>query len=236
MALPETLFRLAEDRGVKQDLLKLVRDIKTPLLLGVEDTSEYGGLGNRIVLFERDKDVVHYDKRSLVPFAEYLPMASLPLWPEALHKRNRFVSGRASGLQDFAGLPVALSVCLEAAIPGWFNESVHQGASLLINISSENWSGPGFDPEQHLQLVQMRAIESRRWMVRVSDAGISTTIDPKGVLSHKQKILHSGFVEKVALETEKTFYVRYGDWIIGLALLVLVMEFVAGYLRREKTR
>ena len=236
MALPETLFLLTEKEGVNDKLLRIVDDIKTPLLVGVEAESAGDGVRNRVLFFEQDAAVAHYDKRSLVPFAEYLPMASLPLWPKLLREGDRFVAGKGGGVVDFAGLSLGLSICLEGAMPGWFNESVRQGASLLINISAENWAGPGFEPEQHLQLVQMRALESRRWVVRVSDAGISTTIDPKGFLSHRQKILDSGFVEKVALETETTFYVRYGDWIIGLALLVLVMEFVAGYLRREKIR
>ena len=236
MALPETLFRFAENKRIEEEFLQMVEHLKTPLLVGVEQAIENDRARNRVLLFEENKDVAQYDKRSLVAFAEYLPMAALPLWPKLLKKGNRFVAGKGVVVVDFADISLGLSICLEGAIPGWFNESVRQGATLLINISAENWSGPGFEPEQHLQLVQMRAIEARRWMVRVSDAGISTTIDSKGFLSHEQKVSDSGLVEKVALETEKTFYVRYGDWIIGLALLSLLMELAGSYLRREKNR
>ncbi|MBJ80776.1 MAG: hypothetical protein CMH60_05600, partial [Myxococcales bacterium] len=67
MALPETLFLLTEKEGVNDKLLRIVDDIKTPLLVGVEAESAGDGVRNRVLFFEQDAAVAHYDKRSLVP-------------------------------------------------------------------------------------------------------------------------------------------------------------------------
>ena len=84
-------------------------------------------------------------------------------------------------------------------------------------------------------LAQMRALETRRWMVRVTDGGISTTVDPKGFLSHNGRSKAGGLVEKVGLAEHKTFYVRYGDWIMALALLLLCVELSWRYQRRKNS-
>jgi len=74
----------------------------------------------------------------------------------------------------------------------------------------------------------MRAIENRRWVLRATNTGITTVIDPFGRL-----IATAPLNQRIALNapygliSDTTFYTRHGDWfayacaIITLAGLLL---------------
>jgi apolipoprotein N-acyltransferase len=235
MVWPEAIFDLITHQDLRERMTDLARTTGIPIMAGVQLENRHHESFNSVLFVEPGKANQHYAKRALFPFGEYLPFKTWSLWPDFLQKANRFHPGRWSGIIHVNEIPVSVSICLEGAKPGWTNDNVRQGAQLLVNVASENWSGPGLEPEQHMGLVQMRALETRRWMVRVTDGGISTTVDPKGFLSHSVRSRAGGLVEKVGLADHKTFYVRYGDWIIPLALLLLCGEFSWRYQRRKNS-
>ena len=105
---------------------------------------------------------------------------------------------------------------------------VHNGAGLIAVITNDAWWGntPG-----HLQLenyARLRAIETRRPIVRSANSGISCIIDPAGA------IVESGPWEQPAVirhsvptQQGLTFYTRYGDCISKIALVLAA--FLLGY-------
>ena len=61
-----------------------------------------------------------------------------------------------------------------------FGDSRRAGAELLINISNDGWFGRSAAPAQHLMMARVRAVESRRWLLRDTNNGYTVAVDPYG--------------------------------------------------------
>jgi apolipoprotein N-acyltransferase len=71
-------------------------------------------------------------------------------------------------------------------------------------------------------------------MIRVTDGGITALVDPKGnFIESLGREGSKGLLGKVALEKKMTFYVRYGNWMLGAAFVFLLAEFFWRYRRRK---
>jgi apolipoprotein N-acyltransferase len=115
---------------------------------------------------------------------------------------------------------LGVSVCFEAIRPGWFNQAVRDGAALLVNVTDDGWFGDSATPEQHLELTRLRAVETRRWLVRASNSGISAFIDPRGEIVASLPVGRVGALEQeVSLANPMTPYTRWGDLPVLLLAL-----------------
>jgi apolipoprotein N-acyltransferase len=86
-------------------------------------------------------------------------------------------------------------------------------ANLLVNLTNDAWFGATVAPRQHARLSQLRAVETRRTLVRVTNTGLTTVIDPRGEMIQELPIFTPGVLTaKVELMEGKTLYVKYGDW------------------------
>ena len=122
-----------------------------------------------------------YDKVHLVPFGEYLPLAVRWALPRALVREvGTFTPGRHTlPLPSPAG-PAGVAVCYEVAYPTLYAAEVANGAAVLATITNDGWYGDSAAPRQHLALAILRAAESRRYLVRAANTGISAVVDPAG--------------------------------------------------------
>jgi len=73
-----------------------------------------------------------------------------------------------------------MQICYEGIFPELAQKQVERGASALLNISNDAWFGNTSAPRQHLNLTILRAVEQGRWLVRSTNTGISTFVDPLG--------------------------------------------------------
>ena len=71
-------------------------------------------------------------------------------------------------------------VCYESGFPNFVRRFARDGADLYVNISNDGWYGRSAAREQHLKIVRMRAVENRRWILRATNDGVTSTIDPAG--------------------------------------------------------
>ncbi|MGH7768467.1 MAG: apolipoprotein N-acyltransferase, partial [Candidatus Binatia bacterium] len=72
-------------------------------------------------------------------------------------------------------------------------------------------------PWAHARLAQWRAIETRRNLVRVTNTGVTTVINPKGeMLDSLPLFTPAVLTAKVEIMEGETLYVRYGDWFAWL--------------------
>ncbi len=163
-----------------------------------------------------------YDKRHLVPFAEYDPLP----WYGGTSRADALVNGgkRAAPL-PIAPFGVGLVICYEVLFPDLVRAGVAQGAQLLVNMSNDSWldHGDGAAPQQHFSMAIFRAIETRRYLVRAASSGVSGFVSPSGEAYARIESGERGaLTASVAPMTEITPYVRFGDaWIFlanGLAL------------------
>jgi apolipoprotein N-acyltransferase len=214
----------------RERLQQHVKQSGTELVIGLpygnEQTGEY--YSSMLVL---GKTPGVYNKRHLVPFGEYVPLASL------LRGLIKFfdlpMSGFSAGAKhqphlEVAGQPLAPSICYEDAFGSEVIDFLPQ-ATLLINGSNNAWYGNSLAPHQHLQISRMRALETARELIRATTTGISALVD-----QHGRIIVRSPEFKTFVLEGEvqprkgATPYVRTGNWPVNgfifatLALLLLL--------------
>ena len=141
---------------------------------------------NSACLFDKNgKEVLHYSKRRLVPFGEYVPFAELPLF-SALRSvtRDQYVPGtEPSPVFEIGGYNFALNICVEDIFPDLAREAAAGGADALINITNDGWFYGTYGPRSHLHAAAWRSIETRRPMLRVTNTGCTVVIDPLGQIT-----------------------------------------------------
>jgi apolipoprotein N-acyltransferase len=70
-------------------------------------------------------------------------------------------------------------------------------------------------------MARMRAIENRRWIVRDTNNGVTTSIDPFGrVILSAPRHMQTSLVARYGYNDELTFYTRFGDLFAMLCGLI----------------
>lgn len=231
---PETSLRayLRHESVYSRRLNDLTFSVGSPLLIGSLDFEPRSRREfNSAFLFSpyvephRPAGMQIYRKRRLLPFGEAVP-SWLP-WQTT----GDFVAAEETGPStlklpsgDAFASEFAPSICFEAIFTGAFNKAVAAGASFLVNITDDGWFGDSDEPYQHLNATILRAVETRRWLVRASNSGISAFVDPQGAVV-ATTMLGSPRVLSHAIKTSSviTPYVRYGNWPVWLALGILAL-------------
>jgi apolipoprotein N-acyltransferase len=185
--------------------------------------------------------VQFYHKSKLVPGTEIIP----PALSSVLNNIDLGGIVGSYGSQDertvfpapatAPGLRLAPLICYESIYGDFAAQYVHNGATLFGLITNDGWwsDSPGY--RQHLAYGALRCIETRRDLARAANTGISAFIDQRGTISHRTGWwVGASSRATVHLNTEETFYVRYGELIgrgaqalavlgvIGLVLVALV--------------
>lgn len=176
-----------------------------------------------------------YSKSHLVPFGEFIPWGFA--WIERVLRipLSNFAPGEP--LQrplSLAGEQVAVNICYEDAFGAEIIRQLPQ-ATLLVNASNVAWFGDSLAPHQHLEMARMRSIETGRYMLRATNSGMTAIIDERGRV---QDVL-AQFTEGVLMGPVRGFagatpYVRYGDWTVGLAAVMLVLGIIGSLSRRSR--
>ncbi|MBL7004082.1 MAG: apolipoprotein N-acyltransferase [Gammaproteobacteria bacterium] len=151
-----------------------------------------------------------YHKRHLVPFGEYMPFRNI------LDFLNQYISIPMSDMQSgenqqplmsVANVKLGVSICYEDVFSRDINQDLPE-ANILINTSNDAWFGDSLAPHQHLQIAQMRAIETGRPMVRSTNTGISAFINHKGaILKQTQQFQVETLTANVTGRTGQTAFV-----------------------------
>ncbi|MGW1900798.1 apolipoprotein N-acyltransferase [Streptomyces hirsutus] len=167
-----------------------------------------------------------YDKMRLVPFGEYIPARSLLGWAtsvgEAAGEDRR--RGTEQVVMDAGGgLRIGPMVCFESAFPDMSRNLAGDGADVLVAQSSTSTFQQSWAPEQHASLAALRAAETGRPMVHATLTGVSAVHGPDGVRVGPWlgTDASTARVYDVPLAHGTTPYVRFGDWPLHAALLVL---------------
>lgn len=171
-----------------------------------------------------------YRKQHLVPFGEFVPFKPLfgPIIAAMQIPLTDFARG-ASTQQPLAvaGQQVAMNICYEDV----FGEEVIRQlpqATLLVNVSNDAWFGDSIAPHQHLQIAQMRALESGRYMLRATNTGVTAIVNEKGRILKQAPVFQTTTLHGMAQGfSGSTPYVRWGNTpfvaLLGGVLLLAVL-------------
>ena len=125
---------------------------------------------------------------------------------------------------DMNGVPIGTAVCYESVYGEFCTGYVRKGARLLTVITNDAWWGntPGY--RQHLNYSRLRAIETRRWVARCGNTGISAIIDPRGrILDHTSWWEPAVLQGSVQLLQGESFFVRYGDMTGRISVFLFLL-------------
>ena len=243
---PETAlpFVYGADREETLWLDGLAREIGGQSLLGVSGLDgQWPGqtLHNRMLLFRDGRPGPWYDKLHLVPFGEYLPLDWLPFlnlgFMEGLiGAAGIYDPGRPQPPMDLPLGPgltrqvrLGLLICFESTFPHLGLDRVRAGADLLLVPTNDAWFGRSRAPGQHLLQAAMRAVETRRPLVRAGNTGISAVIRPSGRITQATELMAVGVFPLTApildrADTGRTPFSRGGRFLApALAVWVGLM-------------
>ncbi len=169
-----------------------------------------------------------YRKVKLVPYAERVPYAETfrfliePLkwsvgissWGKGTKQVLYRIGMRGGDSTSFGGM-----ICYELIYPDYVRGFVRNGADFLVVLSNDSWWGNTSGAYQLAATTGIRAVETRRWILRCANGGISGVLDPAGRLIAGTSMFEAAtFSAVVKTMEEETFYVKYGD-LVGRACL-----------------
>jgi apolipoprotein N-acyltransferase len=94
-------------------------------------------------------------------------------------------------------------------------------------ITNDAWWGNTPGHKQHFLYAKLRAIETRRTILRAANTGFSGIINEKGEVIYKTRYEERTAIRAIVYPNEKiTFYVKYGDYIAYLGLSIFALFFI----------
>ncbi len=230
--LPETAlpaFLGQVPRAYLDELENLARRQQGDMLLGVA-LAEPGNSENGVryangAVSLGNSPEQRYSKSHLVPFGEFVPPGFAWFLALAQIPMSDFTPGaKQQPPMALAGQQVAVNICYEDA----FGEAIIQAvpdATLLVNLSNVAWFGDSLAPAQHLQIAQMRALETGRMMLRATNTGMTAIVGVDGrVQATLPPFTRGALLGEVRGHVGLTPYVRWGNWpVIVFAFLLLVV-------------
>lgn len=216
------------------------------LLTGIEDLKTYGtnklspsarktpegiyyDAFNSAAVIKANQSLQFYNKSKLVPGVESLPTFLNFMAPVFEHfggstgGYGRDTSAVAFHLHNNLSIPAPI-ICYESIYGEYVSTYVQKGANILTIITNDGWWGNTPGHKQHLQYARLRAIETRRWVARSANTGISAVIDEKGNIITTQPWDKAAIIKyNIPLLNGETFYVKFGDYLYKIATLISLL-------------
>ena len=224
----------------------VLKDPSLPALL--EDGSQNREDYNTVILFDEGQIKQTYRKQHLVPFTEYFPYEKeLPALYNILlaNDYNWWLQGDEPVVFESAGVKFSTPICFEDTFGYLSAEFVKNGAAVIINMSNDSWSQKVSAELQHAAMGAVRAIETRKSVLRSSNSGISTLITPDGVMHEKMVPFTMGWHQySVPVFRHEnypdTFYVEHIDLFAHIAVwlseALLAIGLVLFIIEKAKSR
>lgn len=163
-----------------------------------------------------------YYKSHLVPFGEYVPLKQfLPFIAPLVQAVGDFSTGTIERPLTWKAARAGVLICYESVFPEISRQWVNVGANVLINLTNDAWYGKSSAPYHSLAMAVLRAVETRRSLIRSANTGISAFISPTGSIDLQSEIfVPFAAARTVTLLEEKTFFVRYGHFFAPVCLAI----------------
>jgi len=190
-----------------------------------------------------------YDKNVLLAFGEFVPFSEflwgtfdfnfyevIPTAGQVFHGEGARVIGMPFTTDDGVEIDVRIGgmVCYEDIIAEYGLMLAEQRPNMFINVINDGWFGESSAAYHHMAFSVLRAVEHRIPLVRATNTGVSSFIDPVGrILSHTEVTGAETLLEDVpVMPPPTTIYSRIGDVVGWLAWAVICGSIVV--LRRRR--
>ncbi|SDJ86233.1 apolipoprotein N-acyltransferase [Microbulbifer yueqingensis] len=221
--LMSALQRNAEETGI---------DLITGILYDRNDNG-LRVVHNSAAVFGTSPHVYH--KRHLVPFGEYVPLEE---WIrgtiEFFDLPTSFIRSGPDEQQPLnaGGVTWAPLICYEIVYPTLVAQSART-AGVLLTISNDAWFGDSIGPLQHMQMAQMRSLETGRYLVRGTNTGVTAIVNPQGEITDRlPQFQRANMIGQVTAMAGTTPFMALGIF----AVMALAVVMLAGAIMLQRQR
>lgn len=224
--------------------------------LASETASKFGNsdmwvdVSNSAIQLNQKDTVQYYHKSKLVVGVEHFPyMKTLkPLLGDIMLNFGGTVrthvtqKERSVFRNSFNNAVIGPIICYESVYGEFTTGYVKNGANVLFIMTNDSWWGNTDGHRELLQFGNIRAIETRRAIVRSANSGVSAFINQRGdILSSLPYETKGALVGKAKLNNEQTFYTEHGDYLarVGLVLSGILLGYtiaslILGRMKKKK--
>lgn len=130
---------------------------------------------------------------------------------------------------------VAPVICFESIFGEYCNEYVKLGANFIFIVTNDGWWGNTAGHIQHQHYASLRAIETRRCIARSANTGTSCFINSRGEISDETEYWKPAVIKAtLPVLSEETFYVKHGDYIARIALILSALIYISTFFFKKK--
>ncbi len=236
-----------------EQLLRFLDTQEVPYIIGNSSArllrNERGELErvdyNAVIVHEDGEFSDPYRKTHLVPFTEHFPYRRQLPWLHDLlieHGTNHWGTGQEYTVFELDGFRFSTPICFEDTFGYISREFVRNGAEVIVNLTNDLWSKSVAASMQHMQMAVFRATETRRSVVRSTNGGMTTIINPNGRITAIYPPFVEGYlIGDVPVSAEEwTLYLEWGDWfawvMVAVAVSGLVGATAVAILRRKRSQ
>jgi apolipoprotein N-acyltransferase len=238
-AIPVLSSRLPEE--YVSQLTDFARQSGSSLVLGLPVSDGPGRYANSVIgLSSGTPAAYRYDKHHLVPFGEFIPLGfrwfvdmmhiplgdftrGAPIQPPFMVKEQWVLPNIC--YEDLFGEEIAAQLAAS-------RDAGQTPASILLNVSNIAWFGNSIALPQHLQISQMRSLETGRPMLRATNTGMTAVVNARGEVKGQLAPMERGtLTATVQGYTGLTPYSVLGNWTF---LILSLLMLAAGWLLRNR--
>jgi apolipoprotein N-acyltransferase len=210
---PAYYYHDAEFREAVQEAARIHGAYLIFSAVAFRDAAMREPLNSAILLGPKGEEIARYDKIHLVPFGEFVPWPFGRLVESVTREVSDFVPGDKVVVARAGDHTVGTFICYESVFGDGVRRFVAAGAEVLVNISNDGWYGTSAARDQHLLIARSRAQENRRWILRATNTGITTVINPAGMVTAAIPPDQPGMlIARFDYVPQTTAYTRWGDW------------------------
>ena len=205
------------------------------VVIGLDAEEEDKNFNAAFHFIPEEKEIMRYEKRVLLPLAEYLPFSFLKPLVAHYGITNFFSFGKEAKVTK-GKYPMSLSICYEECFPHIMRDGRQKGAKLFVNVTNDGWYAYSRLPDEHFVHGRVRAIENGVPLLRACNTGVTAGIDSLGRTiarfensEGKFELERGALYVPLDLYSFSTLYTFWGDALI----LILSLGFLT-FLRVKK--
>jgi apolipoprotein N-acyltransferase len=223
---------------------KAARMNETALITGVVTQNSSGNYHNSVItLGDTPSGEYHYDtqprynKHHVLPFGEFVPVADIlrpiaPLFnlPMSSFNRGDLVQNNIVG----KGRYFATALCYEIIFGEQVRKNINQNTNFILTLSNDAWFGDSIGPLQHMEIAQMRALETGKPVIRATNNGVTAITDYKGkIIAQIPQFETAVLRAEVTSSKGSTPFLTLGSWPM---VMFLIMSLVISLSKFALTR
>lgn len=177
-----------------------------------------------------------YYKMYLVPVGERMPyLNAIPLLWKLEFGQANWEFGKELKyytIQNKAGKEFIFSpqICYEILFPNISNQMARDGVDFIVNLTNDAWFKKSIGTYQHAMMSRIRAIETRKTVIRCANTGHSAVVSPTGKIEVFTKLYDvANFQAPVYTTESQSLYVKYlynlpYIFVIGALLIIFLAK------------